>query len=444
MSSDGISTTTTIASWVAIVGAGALYYVYKSQGSAAAPVRRPAVQHPEPPKEKAAKSKSKRRDAFQTSAQDAAAAAKATGADAKEAAENKWLSNAGDSSDNDADNKEFARQLANAREGTKFNAKSGGEKKRPKAVKQSQAAKASDFDDPPEEVSIPSSTAGADADDDQSLTLSPEVTAADAGGVSDMLEAAPAGPSILRIVDTDKVKQPQPKKARAPEPVETKKQRQNRKKREDEKVVREEAEKERKKLEENQRRTARIARGESAKDGSQFTAHVNGGKSAWGAPKNGVGAGTSKESGSNDFVSVQPLDTFEKQQQQQQQQKPASANVSFSHEKSQPLSDSWISDLPSEEEQLKKLQAETEWNTVKTKGPKRGPKKENSTGASDAAPEAASKPAAVPAVAAGRPAPVAVAPKGQNGKAVKPAPSFGSFSALSTNDADEKETEWEL
>lgn len=83
--------------------------------------------------------------------------------------------------------------------------------------------------------------------------------------VADMLEPAAAGPSVLRLTGEAKSQKP---KARAVSPEkETKKQRQNRKKMEEKKAAREQDEQERKVLQENQRRTAREARGESAKNG---------------------------------------------------------------------------------------------------------------------------------------------------------------------------------
>ncbi len=73
-------------------------------------------------------------------------------------------------------------------------------------------SRAREIDPVPENrPSAPSSTAGVDADDDESSIPSPEVRAADAGDVSDMLEPKAAGPSILRLTDTDKVKQKEKK-----------------------------------------------------------------------------------------------------------------------------------------------------------------------------------------------------------------------------------------
>ncbi|KAF2747317.1 hypothetical protein M011DRAFT_494467 [Sporormia fimetaria CBS 119925] len=88
--------------------------------------------------------------------------------------------------------------------------------------------------------------------------------------VSDMLDPKGFAPTVMRIIPSDKPARPsKPQQLRA-EPVhETKKQRQNKKKAEEAKEARQQAEKERQMLLENQRRTAREARGEPAKNGLQ-------------------------------------------------------------------------------------------------------------------------------------------------------------------------------
>ncbi|KAJ3553565.1 hypothetical protein NPX13_g10861 [Xylaria arbuscula] len=212
----------------------------------------------------------------------------------------------------------------------------------------------------PDKLSAPSSTTG-DADDDLSPQVSPVVTAADSHGVSDMLEPSASGPSVLRLTGTDSVKKPKERKAKAAEPVETKKQRQNRKKAEAAKLAREEDEKERQVLLEKQRRTARIAEGRPAKDGSAFVA-----QNAWDAKPADAAA------------PVQLLDTFE-QKAKPESKAPAptsSAPVAKSS------SDPW-SGLPSEEEQLEMIRQEDSWNEVKTK--KKG-KKKDATAEAPAAP----------------------------------------------------------
>lgn len=190
--------------------------------------------------------------------------------------------------DEEMSNRRFARELANAKNGTILAAKTevGG---RQRSVKQSKAQeKPATFDTSSERATASSSATGGDADDDQSSTNSPEMTATALdtpvanGGISDMLEAPAPGPSILRI--TEPTNPTKPKKSKAPaafEAVETKKQRQNRKKAEAKKFDREDEEKDRKTLMEKQRRAAREAEGRAAKDGSSFMAAKSLSSSAW-------------------------------------------------------------------------------------------------------------------------------------------------------------------
>jgi hypothetical protein len=117
-----------------------------------------------------------------------------------------------------------------------------------------------------------SSTAGADADDDLSPVASPAFTGKAPSGrdVSDMLGSQSAAPSVLSIKPAEKptrVTKPQAPKAETPQ--ESKKARQNRRKVEEAKAAREAEEKQRQTLLENQRRTAREARGEPARNGLQ-------------------------------------------------------------------------------------------------------------------------------------------------------------------------------
>lgn len=128
--------------------------------------------------------------------------------------------------------------------------------------------------------------------------------------VSDMLEVSTAGPSVLRLTGEAKS---QKAKVRAASPEkETKKQRQNRKKVEEKKVAREQDEQERKVLQENQRRTAREARGEPAKNGVPAAPPA---QSAWADKSkstNGVvvnGKGPAAEQTSSEDNSL--LDTFD-------------------------------------------------------------------------------------------------------------------------------------
>ncbi|KAH6961039.1 hypothetical protein DER45DRAFT_184831 [Fusarium avenaceum] len=352
--------------------------------------------------------KKQRQEAFASEAQESSKKPKA------EPDNNAWLSNAKDKDDN-VDNREFAKQLAKAKEGTKFAAKSDGGKQREKSVKQSRANKVAVAAE--EKESAPSSNAGADADDDQSPVTSPEVTpaVAVAGDISDMLEPVPARQTVLRVTSAE----PKKENKKAPKveaPVESKKQRQNRKKAEAAKAAREESEKERKVLEEKQRRSARVAEGRAAKDGSQFTAAQNK-SSAWkeGAPKAPEPATASQTNGFH-----QPLDTFEK----------ASSSTATAPKTT---GSKWIESLPSEEEQIQLLQDDDEWNTVKTKS-KKAAKSAPSAGSSD---EAAARPAVQPKQ-----------PTGPN-KVSQPSQSYGSFTALTTKDnaadeEEEEEEEWDV
>ncbi|KAI1873024.1 uncharacterized protein JN550_003277 [Neoarthrinium moseri] len=307
-------------------------------------------------------------------------------------------------------NQDFAQSFSKLKSGHQFTAQKS-EKKKQKSVKQSRAQEA---DTPVANASSPSSTTG-DADDDLSSAASPVVPAADSTGVSDMLEAAAPGPSVLRLTDTDSVKTQQ-KKAKAPEVVESKKQRQNRLKAERKKLEREQEEAERKKLEEAQRRRARVAEGRPAKDGSAFLAN----NSPWVAKSNGE-------------KTVQPLDTFE--------QKPAAESTNLSTPKpaaaaTKERSDSWMSSLPSEEEQFAQvLEDSSAWNEVTSKKGKKGKKGLETADA----PAAQATPSAAPA-------PVAKAPVNGGYSKSKPAlSSNSSFAALTPEEtADEVEEEWEV
>ncbi|KAI5466150.1 hypothetical protein BGZ63DRAFT_348577 [Mariannaea sp. PMI_226] len=395
----------TVGGYATIIGLGYVVYKVSTQKNrkrpGAAPAKSVKSAQPEPRKED--RKKKQRLESFTSEAQESSKKAAKAKASAPAPEEAPVASNTQEKlRDDDADNLKFARQLAKAQEGTKFATRSDGGKQREKSVKQSRANQMAEAAE--EKESAPSSTTGADADEDQSPITSPEVGPAVAGDVSDMLESVPARPAVLRITDTAPKQQKQ-KAAKAPEPVESKKQRQNRKKAEAAKVAREEAEKERKVLEEKQRRTARIAEGRAAKDGSQFMA-ANGKKSAWteGAPSSNNSA-PAKTNGLH-----QPLDTFE----------PSTVST--------PGKDNWISSIPSEEEQIEMLKSdEDEWSTVKTKS-KKASKNDSSVDSGDEPSRQTSQPKVT-----------------KNNNATTSSKSFGAFSALSTKDepADEEEAEEE-
>lgn len=166
-----------------------------------------------------------------------------------------------------------------------------------------------------------------------------------AGGVSDMLDA-PKGPtSVLRITGEEKTKKQQP--AKDVQAQETKKQRQNRRKVEEQKAQREADEKERQILLENQRRTAREARGEPAKNGMTTAAAPS--SSVWTASQ-----GSTDITATGNAPETAPLlDTFE------QEVTPVAKKPSASKSASQ--------SIPSEETQMQMLnvmEGNSGWNEV--------------------------------------------------------------------------------
>ncbi|KAF2271406.1 uncharacterized protein EI97DRAFT_446639 [Westerdykella ornata] len=195
------------------------------------------------------------------------------------------------------------------------------------------------------------STTGAEADDDQSPVTSPTGGAKAPSGkdVSDMLAPGPAAPAVLKINPSEKPAKPsKPQQQRTETPHETKKQRQNRRKNEEAKLQREADEKKRQVLLENQRRTAREARGEPAKNGvlSSKTPATN----AWAS---GRPAST---------VTAPLLDTFEPEANSTSASSEAGAN-----------GQDWANGL-SEEAQLKMALEDSAWETVPKGKKQRKPK----------------------------------------------------------------------
>ena len=387
-------------------------------------------QHSQNRKEPKDKGKRQRGEAFNKEAEEANKTSQQKPRASKPSAPSKP---ADDSSDDGVDTRDFARQLATIKQGTNLNAAKKTDEKKQKSVKQSRAQIIDDKADQ-SKVSAASSTAGADADDDESLTTSPVVKAADASGVSDMLEPKAAGPSVLRLTDTDKAKPKKEKKAKEPEKVETKKQRQNRQKAEAAKALREETEKQRKVDMEAQRRLARISEGRAAQDGSAFLAAQ---QSAWTA--NG-GSGASSTGTNGEAHVVQPLDTFDTGSYTDVSVPKVATPV-----KTNPA-DSWIATLPSEEEQMEMLRGEESWNTVTTK-------KVNKKKKDTVAPESPidSEPTVVPSLPAAKPAAKPAAPaNGPSAAPKKPTKAAfsqqSSFAALSRNDEPEAEdeNEWDV
>ncbi|KAG7121742.1 hypothetical protein HYQ46_010796 [Verticillium longisporum] len=398
MSSSEFLTPSFVGGWATVLAiAGTIgYNYYQKQKPASAPSK--TTQVPWSPPKKGNRAKKQRQEAYATAAQNAPR--EETPRDDSVVTSSKKKER-----DEDADNKAFARQMSGVQEG-------------------SLAAEPSEVTQPieltpavPEQAPAEeSSSSNADADDDRS----PVVKAADASGVSDMLEPSAPGPSVLRLTDTDKQKS-KPKVAKAAEPVETKKQRQNRRKVEERKAVREEEERLRKIAMEKQRRGAREAAGIPAKDGSQFMAATNGGKSAWKAG--------SQQEGQKETIDVQPLDTFETTTTNG-----TAASVAPAQNKQ---TDGWKASALSEEEQIELIKEDDEWATVPTKSSKKAKKSQGSdTEAAPALPSAPPKEA--------RPVPQPIVNKTNSAKANQ---SYGSFSALSSkvdDNAQEEETEWDV
>ena len=172
--------------------------------------------------------------------------------------------------------------------------------------------------------------------------------------VSDMLEPTSAGPSSIRITGEEKQKKKAPKKQE--EPAETKKQRQNRKKVEERKAAREDDERERKQLEEKQRRSAREARGEPAKNGLGVAP----------APANNAWTNAPPAAATNGATHVQPttlLDTFDADTTS------TTSSNDFNHGGRSPAKAASLSsaNLPSEEEQMEAIREMNDWSEVKIK-----------------------------------------------------------------------------
>jgi hypothetical protein len=205
-----------------------------------------------------------------------------------------------------------------------------------------------------------SSTAGADADDDLSPVASPSFNATKGPSgrdVSDMLGSQGAAPSVLSIKAADKPARAAKPQAAKAEPVqESKKARQNRRKVEEAKAAREEEEKQRQSLLEKQRRTAREARGEAAKNGLQAAKAPE--SSAWttvGSSRGAVQPPVSAPTG-------QLLDTFDAVSTASSSEAPTNGTARTSASTSNKGNNNAAL---SEEEQVKiALEDTTAWETV--------------------------------------------------------------------------------
>lgn len=345
-----------VGGWAVLIAAGgAIYWVGNQKKNKNRRIIAPKVTATKTPESrKEPKAKKAKKDTKQQSEQP----------QAPKADEKVRSSVADEKDDDEVDNREFARQLSNAKSGTVMSGKAQITNNRTKSVKQTRAQEKPVVESS-DNASAPSSTTG-DADNDESPVGSPELAAtpvgtATNGDVSDMLEKTTSGPQVMKITAPTNQTQKKAKTAKPAEVQETKKQRQNRLKAEEKRIAREAEEKERKVLEERQRRTAREAEGRAAKDGSAFMASKAPASSVWTAPK---------IEGQREISKAEFLDTFEPAQTNGNA-KPASKTSSNQ------LADEYNGF--SEEEQIRRIQEESEdnWETVsKAQRKKRNPAKQ--------------------------------------------------------------------
>ncbi|KAF2189785.1 hypothetical protein K469DRAFT_562803 [Zopfia rhizophila CBS 207.26] len=214
-------------------------------------------------------------------------------------------------------------------------------------------------------LSAASSTAGADADDDLSPAMSPALGAMTAKApsgkdVTDMLEPKGAAPSVLKLTQPEKPARQTKPQQRPETPQETKKQRQNRKKAEEAKAQREADEKQRQILLEKQRRTAREARGEPAKNGLQPAQAPS--SNPWTTVRSSSGGAR----GTHDMTSAhngQLLDTFDPEVVSTASSSENATNGTSTTTNSLNNSIHWAN-LPPEEEQVRMAMEDSEWTTV--------------------------------------------------------------------------------
>jgi hypothetical protein len=374
-------TLTTLGGWAFLFVGGALYYQFVIRKTADKNRRAAALKQPskliDSQKEPKAR-KSRKDEGLSSGDQDVLPTEKVqkkkNQRGPKETQSYSPIADRGIDDEDELNNREFARQLSNAKAGTIVAAKSQTAT-RQKSVKQSRAQERPAFETSSDNATAPSSATGGDADDDQSSVNSPDLGATTMvspvtnGDIADMLEAPASGPSILRIIEPTTPSRP--KKAK-PQPTfevaETKKQRQNRKKNELKRLVREEEEKERKIREEQQRRTARIAEGRAAKDGSTFMAAKEPSTSAWTPP-------TAVDGSKNVDTKVDLLDTYEPSSSKPSTAVPAEALYSESEQ----VGSDWqklAPNFPSEEEQMRfAIENSDNWKTVKSKEKRKNTKK---------------------------------------------------------------------
>ncbi|KAF2691155.1 hypothetical protein K458DRAFT_382730 [Lentithecium fluviatile CBS 122367] len=262
------------------------------------------------------------------------------------------------------------------------------------------------------------STAGADADDDLTPATSPSLPATQnpsGKNVSDMLEPQ-AARQILKIGASEKPARPAKQQQQKSETQEkTKKQRQNEKKKEEAKAAREAAEEERKKLAEKQRRIAREARGEPARNGLQSAQAPT--SNPWSKPATQAAPAQAAP------VNGQLLDTIDNVSTT------SSSEAATNGTAPTPDSTSY-SNIPSEEDQLRMALEDSAWTTV----PK-GKKNKKAKAIDEGSDSGSAEPAPAP-VQAVKPAPVK---KQEN---AKPASRFEILSPPATEVGHPMDSDW--
>lgn len=284
-----------------------------------------------------------------------------------------------DAQEEEIDNREFAKQMAGLKTGSSLSNNEGSKNKN-KTKKQGKQAEMplNSYNalapqvngvSGSKDISNPSSTAGADADDDLSPAVSPQLDATQAatsGDVSDMLEAPTKGPSVLRLTDVEEPKR-QSRPQKVVQEAETKKQRQNRRKKEEQRAAREENERERRVLLEKQLRSAREAEGRPAKNGMGSAPAT----SAWNKPStNNIVSSSVPPPVSNGAL----LDTLDDASKPTTNGHPRERQNTAAADK-----EAWHTKATSEEEQLRilsEMEGNGGWNTVKA-GKKRKPATSN-------------------------------------------------------------------
>lgn len=369
---------TTVVGWTLVLGAAGYYYVNNKSKAKAKPQNavkqvNKVVEDRKEPKSKKSKKDAGLSGSEQNNKSTAKSEKKKTPAPQKVEPKQDTVKPVADDSDDDNDaenNRKFALQFAKTQAGTQLSGKSTTTANRQKSVKQSRAQE--------KEIKDSGNVTAGDADDDQSFTDSPQVgptnvTSSVASGISDMLEPAAPGPSVLKVTEPTNPKPAKKEKAKAaPQPAETKKQRQNRAKIEAAKLVREEEEKERKVKEEKQRRTAREAEGRAAKDGSQFMAS-QAANSAWTGSSANNGSKTSVHTGKFDL-----LDTSD----DKPNNKTAAPAENFSE--SEVVGSQWQGYADDDEHVKTAIEDSREWEQVSSKKKKTKKEKKEITGAGGA------------------------------------------------------------